>query len=131
MWVSRDPIEENGGWNLYGMLGNKVIDLYDSLGNGDSRPIPGTHETGHGPEVHSPKGKTHAHVDGYNRQIFPDGKQRPHGSGGKDKDIPKKILEKALKFFFKNRKCPVPMILPIPWFLLDPNAFKEEPPLTA
>jgi RHS repeat-associated protein len=31
-WVSRDPIEEDGGWNLYGMLGNRVVNSIDSKG---------------------------------------------------------------------------------------------------
>jgi RHS repeat-associated protein len=31
-WPSRDPIEEQGGVNLYGMVGNDVIDKYDYLG---------------------------------------------------------------------------------------------------
>jgi hypothetical protein len=31
-WVSRDPIEENGGLNLYGMVGNNPVSRIDSLG---------------------------------------------------------------------------------------------------
>lgn len=31
-WPSRDPIGERGGINLYGMVGNEPIDLYDFLG---------------------------------------------------------------------------------------------------
>jgi RHS repeat-associated protein len=31
-WPSRDPIMENGGLNLYGMLGNDLIDYWDFLG---------------------------------------------------------------------------------------------------
>ena len=31
-WLSRDPIEENGGLNLYGMVGNDTIDSVDLLG---------------------------------------------------------------------------------------------------
>jgi RHS repeat-associated protein len=27
-WLKRDPIEENGGWNLYGMLGNDPVWLF-------------------------------------------------------------------------------------------------------
>ena len=33
-WLSRDPIEELGGYNLYGMVRNSPIDLYDYLGFG-------------------------------------------------------------------------------------------------
>ncbi len=31
-WLSRDPIEEEGGLNLYGMVGNDTINLVDPLG---------------------------------------------------------------------------------------------------
>jgi RHS repeat-associated protein len=31
-WISRDPIEEKGGVNLYGMAGNDLIDRVDPLG---------------------------------------------------------------------------------------------------
>jgi hypothetical protein len=31
-WFSRDPIEEKGGENLYGFVGNKPISSYDPLG---------------------------------------------------------------------------------------------------
>ncbi len=31
-WLSRDPIEEKGGWNLYGFVSNSPIDLYDTGG---------------------------------------------------------------------------------------------------
>ena len=31
-WLSRDPIEEEGGYNLYGFVGNDSIDQTDSLG---------------------------------------------------------------------------------------------------
>ena len=32
-WPSRDPIEERGGKNLYGFVGNRSTDLFDSLGH--------------------------------------------------------------------------------------------------
>ena len=32
-WQSRDPIEENGGFNLYGFIGNNGVDKWDILGN--------------------------------------------------------------------------------------------------
>jgi hypothetical protein len=32
-WPSRDPIEEEGGINLYGFVGNDGIDKWDVLGN--------------------------------------------------------------------------------------------------
>ena len=31
-WLSRDPIEEDGGWNLYEMSWNSIINLWDNLG---------------------------------------------------------------------------------------------------
>jgi len=31
-WPSRDPIGQEGGWNLYGFVGNAPIDSYDSDG---------------------------------------------------------------------------------------------------
>jgi hypothetical protein len=35
-WPSRDPIEERGGLNLYGMVGNNPIHWFDYLGLSDS-----------------------------------------------------------------------------------------------
>ncbi len=32
-WLSRDPIEEEGGVNLYGMVNNDPINKWDLLGN--------------------------------------------------------------------------------------------------
>ena len=34
-WINRDPIAEEGGWNLYGFVGNTCINRYDYLGNND------------------------------------------------------------------------------------------------
>lgn len=31
-WLSRDPIEEKGGYNLYGMVNNNPVDYWDWLG---------------------------------------------------------------------------------------------------
>ena len=31
-WVTRDPLEEDGGTNLYGFVGNNPVDRYDYLG---------------------------------------------------------------------------------------------------
>ena len=31
-WINRDPITEEGGWNLYGFIENVVINKYDGLG---------------------------------------------------------------------------------------------------
>ena len=30
-WASRDPIEENGGWNIYGFVNNRTEDAFDDL----------------------------------------------------------------------------------------------------
>jgi RHS repeat-associated protein len=35
-WPSRDPIEEHGGINLYGFVGNDGVNFYDFLGNSRS-----------------------------------------------------------------------------------------------
>jgi RHS repeat-associated protein len=32
-WINRDPIEEKGGLNLYGFVGNDGVDYFDLLGN--------------------------------------------------------------------------------------------------
>ncbi len=34
-WLSRDPIDENGGWNLYVMAGNYVVNSQDYVGLSD------------------------------------------------------------------------------------------------
>ena len=34
-WINRDPIQEKGGLNLYGFVGNNAIDKWDYLGNSD------------------------------------------------------------------------------------------------
>ena len=125
-WISRDPIEEQGGYNLYGMIENNPMWGWDTLGEENWRSIPGSNIVGRGPETHAPNSKRHVHVKGYNRQVFEDGTQRPHGEGGKNKDIPKKIIDRVMRYFFK--KCPHFITIPIPWFLLDPTAFKEENP---
>ena len=45
-WLSRDPIEEEGGTNLYGMVGNDSVNSTDALGlkmvpyDGDTNSIP-------------------------------------------------------------------------------------------
>ena len=41
-WISRDPIEEDGGLNIYGFVNNAPIDLYDSIGltSNDYNPPP-------------------------------------------------------------------------------------------
>ena len=31
-WINRDPIQEKGGWNLYAMVGNEVLNKIDRLG---------------------------------------------------------------------------------------------------
>lgn len=37
-WINRDPIEEKGGINLYGFVGNDGINQWDALGMAPSRP---------------------------------------------------------------------------------------------
>ena len=31
-WISRDPIKEQGGWNLFAFVGNRSTNLFDELG---------------------------------------------------------------------------------------------------
>jgi RHS repeat-associated protein len=38
-WVNRDPIEESGGVNLYGFVGNDGVGMVDVLGHGYVIPI--------------------------------------------------------------------------------------------
>ncbi|MBV6501892.1 MAG: hypothetical protein CJBNEKGG_04433 [Prosthecobacter sp.] len=38
-WLSRDPIEENGGINLYGMVGNDSVNHFDVLGMGKGKIV--------------------------------------------------------------------------------------------
>ena len=39
-WLSRDPIEEQGGYNLYGMLGNDIVNSWDQWGYGHAWRCP-------------------------------------------------------------------------------------------
>jgi hypothetical protein len=39
-WPSRDPIEELGGLNLYGMVGNNPINRWDYLGLDKTKSVP-------------------------------------------------------------------------------------------
>lgn len=41
-WISRDPIEEEGGINLYGMVGNDPVCKWDYLGNSVGVSVPGS-----------------------------------------------------------------------------------------
>ncbi|WP_257229158.1 RHS repeat domain-containing protein [Akkermansia muciniphila] len=36
-WINRDPIAEQGGWNLYAFLGNSPQDKFDALGLEDKK----------------------------------------------------------------------------------------------
>ncbi len=45
-WLSRDPIAERGGVNLYGMLGNDAVNLIDLLGRGPVFQENGSSRTG-------------------------------------------------------------------------------------
>jgi RHS repeat-associated protein len=44
-WLSRDPLEEPGGANLYGMAGNAPTNTVDFLGLWTSMPFGGQHDT--------------------------------------------------------------------------------------
>lgn len=44
-WLSRDPISENGGVNLYGMVRNNPVNFVDLLGLHEKGPFDGKHPT--------------------------------------------------------------------------------------
>ena len=44
-WPNRDPIGENGGLNLYGMVGNNPIEFVDAFGLWRSLPFGAQHDT--------------------------------------------------------------------------------------
>jgi len=45
-WTSQDPIEDDGGLNLYAMLGNRVLDLFDPDGMAATQPAAVPYELG-------------------------------------------------------------------------------------
>ena len=47
-WPSRDPIEEQGGWNLYGFVANDAVSRYDALGLSDAAVMSGAAAAGGG-----------------------------------------------------------------------------------
>ena len=47
-WLSRDPIEEQGGWNLYGFVANDAVSRYDALGLSDAAVMSGAAAAGGG-----------------------------------------------------------------------------------
>ena len=57
-WLSRDPIEEQGGYNLYAMVGNDAVNFLDYLGHSkeNTGPVPeGNRSAGpYGPKVRDP-----------------------------------------------------------------------------
>jgi len=87
--ISRDPIEEEGGLNLYAYVGNNAINAIDSLGLVDDKFVPDVSKHG-GP-----------HADWY-RNGKNMGRYRPDGSGipfkGKcPPKVPKSLLPNLLK----------------------------------
>jgi RHS repeat-associated protein len=102
-WVSRDPIEERGGLNMYVMIRNNTINLLDILGFGFMKLVPGgggwqyrfDRGAGGGDPDHiqyrNPEGKNVA------RRSYRNGSQKPHGEGkgGINKDVPKDIVKRA------------------------------------
>jgi RHS repeat-associated protein len=47
-WLGRDPIEEEGGINLYGYVGNRPVNLVDPLGLDPRNPVPPGNRPGPG-----------------------------------------------------------------------------------
>jgi RHS repeat-associated protein len=96
-WLSRDPMEETEGPNLYAYVLNDVLDYIDPDGLSRWEPVPGCP----GWDVrkdppHVPGDQKHRHYKKrgkpYARKVFPDGKQVKHGPGV-DEDIPKQVLD--------------------------------------
>src|SRR5207249_4898494 len=50
-WLSRDPIEEEGGFNLYGMIGNDPVNHFDLLGLDHNIVSNPTCDCGSGPKL--------------------------------------------------------------------------------
>ena len=64
-WMSRDPIEENGGLNLYGMVENSLLTLWDELGYTEDQYVPDNSGKHGGPHVDRYRGG--ANVERYNK----------------------------------------------------------------
>ena len=57
-WLSRDPIEEQGGYNLYGMVDNNAVVYFDFLGTSTDKYVPDNSGKHGGPHVDRYKGST-------------------------------------------------------------------------
>jgi RHS repeat-associated protein len=51
-WLSRDPIGEQGGLNLYGMVGNDAVDAWDYLGLNDAKKMAAGFGAGDNPHAY-------------------------------------------------------------------------------
>jgi len=99
-WISRDAAGERGGVNLYQYVLNDPTNLIDPSGHSPWRPVPGSGgwDTRHDPSAgggdpahdhyRDPRGRD------YDRRVYPDGTQKPHGDGGLDKDVPQDVIDK-------------------------------------
>ena len=108
-WLSRDPIEEEGGINLYAYVVNSPVDWADLLGLSGDRYVPDNSGKHGGP-----------HVDRYDKGGNNLGRYRKDGSGIPFKGshppkIPKSDLSKFLK---AAARLPLELLL-LP--LLDPS----------
>jgi len=74
-WLSRDSIAEQGGYNLYGFIGNDGVNLIDYLGFEDYMPPPGTSigMTPGGSVYWEETGKVIEHIGGDLELIWTDG----------------------------------------------------------
>ena len=68
-WISRDPIEENGGENLYGMLLNNLVSSVDYLGLTESNITVGDTEDGQDADHTNSAGTLNGLIDRIRNQL--------------------------------------------------------------
>ncbi len=106
-WPSRDPIEEMGGVNLYGFVGNCPVRFKDILGMGKMIEVEGhkgwkfRFDYGAGQGGGNASDPSHFQFSCKKkdvlRRVYLDGSQKKHGSTGLDKDVPEAVWKQAFK----------------------------------
>ncbi len=77
-WINRDPIEEEGGENLYGMVGNDAVNAMDLLGKSRGRPLGGNRPRR---QPAPPVGPANDQFDDALGAMFEGGGSRSYGPG--------------------------------------------------